>query len=106
MFVNSIRINGEEVTWVKTSSFGGIAVLPESAKAGSQLEISISFDTRAIRKFTPSYSALARFGWLPFVRFGDFVEDFEMTVRTPAQYRVLGVGHQIEERKEGDVLVT
>jgi hypothetical protein len=106
LFVNSIRINGQELTWVKTNSFGGIAVLPQVAKAGSKLEISVSFDTQAIRKFTPSYSALARFGWLPFVRFGDFVEDFEMTIRTPSQYRVLGVGHQVDEKKEGDVLVT
>lgn len=106
LIVNSIRVNGEEVTWVKTSSFGGIAVLPKVAEAGSQLEISVSFDTKAIRKVTPSYSGLARFGWLPFVRFGDFIEDFEMTIRTPAQYRVLGVGHQVDERKEGKVLVT
>ena len=106
LIVNSIRVNGEEVTWVKTSSFGGIAVLPKVAVAGSQLEISVSFDTKAIRKINTSYSGLARFGWLPFVRFGDFIEDFEMTIRTPAQYRVLGVGHQIDERKEGKVLVT
>jgi len=106
LFVNSIRVDGEELTWVKTSAFSGIVVLPKMAKAGSKLEISVSFDTKAIRKFTPSYSALARFGWLPFVRFGDFVEDFEMTIRTPAQYRVLGVGHQIDESREGNVLTT
>ena len=106
LFVNSIRINGEEVTWVKLNSFGGIAVLPEVAQEGSTLEVSVSFETKAIRQYTHSYSQLARFGWLPFVRFGDFVEDFEMTIRTPAKYRVLGVGHQIDERREGNVLVT
>jgi hypothetical protein len=106
LFVNSLRINGEELTWVQQHSFGGFAVLPETAKAGSKLEVEMVFDTQAIRKYTPSYSALARFGWLPFVTFGDFVEDFEMTIRTPSQYKVLGVGHQIEERKEGSVTVT
>jgi hypothetical protein len=106
LFMNSIRMNGEEVTWVKTSPFGGILVLPEMAKAGSQINLVMDFDSKAIRKFTPSYSELARFGWLPFVSFGDFVEEFELTVRTPAEYKVLGVGHQTEEKREGDVLVT
>jgi hypothetical protein len=106
LFVNSMRIDGEELTWVKTSSYGGFAVLPKVAKAGSKLEITVSFDTQAIRKYNTAYSQLARFGWLPFVRFGDFVEDFEMTLRTPAEYKVLGVGHQVDERKEGDVLIT
>ena len=104
--VNSIMIGGEAATWVKTGAFGGLIVLPEESPAGARILIDMEFDARAIRKYNHAFSQLSRFGWMPFVRFADFVDEFALTIRTPSQYKVLGIGHKEWERKEGKVLVS
>jgi hypothetical protein len=59
-----------------------------------------------IKKVNHAYSAMARGGWLPFVRFGDMIDEFKLTVSTPAEYDILGVGEKVSEKREGDVLIT
>lgn len=104
--VNSIRVNGEEVTWVKTGATGGIFGLPEMVKAGTKVDVRMQWESRAILKYTSSYSYMSRQGWMPFVRFGDFIDEFELTFRSPAEYDILAAGHKIDERIDGDTRVS
>ncbi|HXV77353.1 MAG TPA: hypothetical protein VD788_13625, partial [Candidatus Polarisedimenticolaceae bacterium] len=104
--VNSIRVDGRELTWVKTGPLTGIAILPEKMPAGSRVDVRMHWESQAILKFTSSYSYLPRQGWVPFVRFGDLIDEFELTIRSPVKYDVLGAGRRVEERVEGDVRVS
>lgn len=106
LFVNSIRHDGSEMTWVRTGPFSGIAMLPEVMPAGTRIELEMDFESRVIFKVNHAYSAMARGGWLPFVRFGDMIDQFQLEVHTPAKYDVLGIGRRTFEEKRGDVLVT
>jgi len=106
LHVNSVQLDGKELTWTRTSQLGGLLILPEEMPAGSKLKLRMNFATRALYKFTPSFTYVSRFGWMPFVRIFDFVDTFELTLRVPAQYKVLGVGRKVSEQREGDVLVT
>jgi aminopeptidase N len=38
-----------------------------------------------------------RGGWLPFVRFADFIDTFDLTVRTPERFTVLGIGKKVSD---------
>lgn len=106
LYVNSVQLDGEELTWTRTSQLGGLIVLPTEMPAGSKINIHMDFKTRAMIKYNHAFTQVSRFGWLPFVRFADFIDEFELTVRNPAQYTILGIGHKVSEKKEGDVLVT
>jgi hypothetical protein len=101
--VNSIQMDGEELTWIKTSRFGGLVVLPRTFAEGDEINLRMSFATRAIVKENPTFSQMARFGWMPFVRFGDFIDDFALTIKTSSRYKTLGVGQRMWEKTEGDV---
>jgi hypothetical protein len=106
LFVNSVQLDGEELTWVRTSQLGGLVVLPEEMPAGSKVNLSMDFKTRAMVKYTHSFTVVSRFGWMPFVRFGDFIDDFKLTVQAPSQYKVLGIGHLVDEKTEDDITTT
>ncbi len=111
--INSIEMDGEELTYImgvgvpaELSRFGvagGIIVFPEPLKAGSKVTLRMDYATEALRRITPSYTSMTRFGWIPFVRFADFVDDFAMTIKTPAEYEVLGIGHKVSEEDDGKV---
>ena len=75
-------------------------------KADTKIELVMDFDSRAIYKVHHAYSAMLRGGWMPFVRFGDMIDDFELTLRTPSQYTPLGIGRKVSEKTEGDVTTT
>jgi hypothetical protein len=104
--VNSIRMNNQDLTWVRTGGSSGLVIFPEEVEAGTKVELSMDFATEAIRKINPSFNAMARFGWMPFVRFADHIEDFELEVKTPAKYTTLGIGHKVSEKVEDGVLTT
>ena len=104
--VNSVQMNGEELTWVRTSPLSGRVILPEKVPAGTKVKLRMNFATRAMKKYTHSFSAMSRQGWMPFVRFGDIIDEFELTIRSPADYQILGVGHRESERVEGDVRIS
>ncbi len=106
LFVNSVQLDGEELTWTRTGQLGGLIVLPEEMPAGSKLKVRMNFATRAMYKVNPTFTYVSRFGWMPFVRFGDFIDEFELTLRTPVGYKVLGIGHKAEEKTEGRVVVS
>lgn len=106
LFVNSVQLEGQELTWTKTSQLGGLVVLPQEMPAGSELKLRMNFDTRALYKVNSTFTYVSRFGWIPFVRFGDFIDDFEMTLRNPEGYKVLGIGKKISEKTENGVVVT
>ncbi|MDH3785281.1 MAG: hypothetical protein OEV00_08140, partial [Acidobacteriota bacterium] len=101
--VNAVQMDGKDMTWIKTGAFGGLVIFPETVKAGETVYLTMDFATRAIRKYNVAFSQLARFGWMPFVRFGDFIEEFELTIRTPSQYKILGIGQKMEESVSGGV---
>lgn len=104
--VNAVQMDGKELTWTRTSQLGGLVILPEEMPAGTKLNLRMDFKTRAMIKYNHAFTAVSRFGWMPFVRFGDFIDEFELTVRTPSQYRTLGIGGKVSEKKEGDNVVT
>jgi hypothetical protein len=108
MFVNSVQdADGNELTWVRTSPVSGLIVLKEEVKAGARELVRMQWEARdALRKLNPSYSNLSRGGWLPFVRFGDMIDEFEMTVKVPSKYKTLGIGTKVDEKIEGDVNIT
>jgi len=106
LFVNSIRLDGEELTWVRAGGSSGRVVLPREMPAGSKFTLSMEYSTRAIIKYTPSFSYLSRFGWMPLVRFGDFIDDFELTVKSPSKYQIIGIGKRTSEKIDGDVLTS
>ncbi|MBD3868698.1 MAG: hypothetical protein IFK94_11285 [Acidobacteria bacterium] len=101
-----IALNGEEQTVIPTSPFQGVVPFPEPVPAGSTIEVTAEYSNRSIRKFTPSYSNLPRQGWLPFVRFTDQIADYQMTVRTPSEYKTLGVGELLETSTADGVTTT
>ncbi len=108
MSVDSIQDGeGNELTWVKQGPVTGLVVLRQPVKAGETFTLRMQFQTRGtVTKVNPSFSYVARGGWLPFVRFGDFIDDVQLTVKVPARYRVLGIGRKVEDKVEGDVRIT
>ncbi len=106
LFVNSIRLDGQELTWVRTGGSSGRVVLPKEMPAGSKLTLEMKYATRAIIQYTPSFSYLSRFGWMPLVRFGDFIDEFDLTVKSPSKYQIIGIGQRMSEKVEGDVLIS
>ncbi len=101
--VNLVQIDGQDLSYVKTGATSGYVLLPEPAKAGDQINLRMEFDTKAIRKLNYAFSQMARFGWMPFVRFADFIDEFDLTIKAPSQYTILGIGHKVEEKTVGEV---
>lgn len=98
---------GHDLTFARTGPAGGFVVLPEELPAGVEVTLRLAFENRgAIYKLTPSYSRVARGGWLPFVRASDRIDQWDLTVRVPAPYTTLGVGRLLEQRREGRVSMT
>lgn len=106
LLVNSIQMDGEELTWVKSGTFSGLVVLPEKMPAGSRIKLRMNFGTRALLKYTHSYTYMNRGGWMPFVSFGDTIDEFALTIRSPAKYQVLGIGHKEDDKVDGEVRTT
>ncbi|ANM30262.1 hypothetical protein ABI59_12725 [Acidobacteria bacterium Mor1] len=101
--VNLVQMDGQDLSYVKTGATSGYVLLPEPAKAGDQINLRMEFDTKAIRKLNYAFSQMARFGWMPFVRFADFIDEFDLTIKAPSQYKILGIGHKVEEKTVGEV---
>jgi len=108
MTINSFQDGeGNELTWMKTGPVSGYVILPEELPAGSELTLRVQFiNDDAIYRLTPSYTYLARTGWLPFVSFVDKIDDFDLTILSPAKFKPLAVGHIVEESKDGRVYRT
>lgn len=108
MFINSIQDGkGNELTWTKLGGFGGIVVFPETRPAGSEVTIRMQFrNLDSIYALNPTYSAMDRGGWLPFVRFADMIDNFDLTVRSPARFDVLGIGKKISDTVSGSIRTT
>lgn len=108
MTVNSIQDSqSRELTWVKTGPVSGLIILPEPVAPGSRVPLRMQFENRdSIYKLTTSYSYVARGGWLPFVRFGDMIPVFDLTVKVPAKYKTLGIGRKVSESVAAGVSTT
>ncbi len=108
MTINSIQDGeGNELTWAKTGAYTGLVMFPRTIPAGTDLTLRLQFENRdSVYKLTPSFSYVDRGGWLPFVRFADFIEDFDLTVKVPAKYKTLGIGKKVSEVKKEGVSIT
>ena len=108
LFVNSIQDGGgNELTWVKVGAFSGLVIFPDTLKAGSTVQLRMRFrNLDSIYYLNPTYSAMDRGGWLPFTRFGEMIDEFALTVRSPARFQVLGIGKKISDEVSGDVRTT
>jgi hypothetical protein len=107
-FVNSIQdASGNELTWTRLSSLGGMVYFPKPIPAGSVVKLRLQFaDHDAIYPINPSFFGLSRQGWLPFVRFADFIESFDLTVRTRDRFTVVGIGKKLSDRVAGGIRTT
>ena len=108
LFINSVQDgDGNELTWTRYTSFGGLVVLPKTSQAGDVITLRLQFlNYDAIYSLNPSFFGLSRGGWLPFVRFGDFIDEFDLTTRVSYKYEILGVGKKESEVIKDDVRVT
>lgn len=108
LIVNALEDDqGRPLTYVRLNQRYAMVIFPEPVKAGTKLKLHLKFDnTQAIYNLNYSYSAMDRGGWLPFVRFGDMIDRFEMTVKVPARYKPIGIGNKVWEKTEGDVIVS
>jgi hypothetical protein len=108
LFVNTIQDgNGKDLTWVRRGLFDGMVIFPKPLQAGEKITLRMKFtNLDSIRKVNPSFSALDRGGWLPFVRFADFIDTFDLTVRTPEKFTVLGIGKKISDDVADNVRTT
>jgi hypothetical protein len=104
--VDSVRLEGEELTWVQFGRDSGLAVLPKPIQAGTRINLGLSYSARAIYRATHSYSIVDRHSWLPFTRLGDYIEEYDLIIRSPAKYEIYGSGKRVEERVKGDVRIT
>ncbi len=108
MFINSVQDgDGNELTWVRVGAAGGLVVFPKAMPAGTELALRLQFrNLDSISKLNPSYSSMDRGGWLPFVRFTDMVREFDLTVKAPARFKVLGIGKKVSEKVEDGATIT
>jgi hypothetical protein len=108
LVINSLQDGeGRELTWAKTGPMSGLVLLGRTVPAGSDLTLRIQFDARrSIYNYNWSFSYLARGGWLPLVRFGDMIEEFDLTVKVPDKYTTLGICRAVESRVEDGVSIT
>ena len=104
--VNAIEVDGEERTWVQTGAISGRVVLKQEMPADSHIKVRMDWKSSTLLKLTPSYSYMPRGGWMPFVSFGDVIDQFDLILRSPAEYDILGIGHKAEEHVEGKIRVS
>jgi hypothetical protein len=98
---------GNDLTWTRLGGSSGIVVFPAPIPAGTRLKLRMKFTSRdSIIKLTPTYSYMDRSGWLPFVRFADMIDKFDLTVKAPSKYKVLGIGGKVSETRDGNATVT
>lgn len=98
---------GNDLSWIQLGPNYGRVIFPEKKKRGEQFTIHMKFaNAKAIFDFSWSYKGMARGGWLPFVRFGDMIDEFEMTVKVPEGFTTLGIGTKVAERVEGGENIT
>ncbi len=85
---------GRELTFVKWGATSGYIILPRTVAPGEELVLHAKYtNSNAIYKLNPFYSYVSRGGWLPFVNFGDMIDEYDLTFTVPKRYSVLGVGH-------------
>ena len=108
LVINSLQDGeGHELTWAKVGPMSGLVLLGRTVPAGSELTLRIQFDARrSIYNYNWSFSYLSRGGWLPLVRFGDMIDDFDLTVKVPERYTTLGICRAVESKVEDGVSIT
>ncbi len=108
MFIDSIQEGqANELTWVRTGAFAGLVIFPDTLVKDTKVSLRLQFtNLDSIYKLNPSYSFMDRGGWLPFVRFADMIEDFDLTVKLPGKYQDLGVGKKVSDVVKDGVRTT
>ena len=108
MTINALQDGeGNDLTWVRTSVYSGLVVLPKPVPKGTNLTLRLQFENKdSIFKLTPAFSYVDRGGWLPLVRFGDMIDTFDLTVKVPAKHKTLGIGKLVSEEKKDGVSTT
>ncbi|NIM01788.1 MAG: hypothetical protein GTN89_13380 [Acidobacteria bacterium] len=104
--VDSVRLDGEELTWVQVGRYLGLAVLPEGIKADTTINLGLSYSSRGIYDENYSFKVVDRHSWLPFNRLGDYIEEYDLVIRSPAKFEIYGSGKKVEDRVEGDLRIT
>lgn len=91
--------DGNELSFVRLGGAAGVILLSEPLDKGDRVTVRVQFQNDgALYKLNHTYSYLSRGGWLPFVRFGDMIDEFELTIRVPERYEILGIGKRDSEK--------
>ncbi len=99
--------DGTDLMWARFGGSSGLIILPEAVPAGTELVIDMEFQNEgSIKRETSAYAYLDRSGWLPFVQFTDRIEEFELTVKAPARFKIIGVGRQVSSSTQSGVTTT
>ncbi|MGD8374727.1 MAG: M1 family aminopeptidase [Acidobacteriota bacterium] len=108
LFVNSLQNGaGEELTWVRTGPASGLVVLADTVPEGTPITVRMQFENQdSLYKLTPSFTYMNRTGWLPFVRPMELVNQFDLTVKSPSKFKVLGIGDKVSEEEDGKYQIT
>lgn len=108
LFVNSIQdADGNELTWVKRGAYDGLVLFPKPIPVNTKMTLRMRFTSLdSIRKVNPSFSQVDRGGWLPLVRFADFIDTFDLAVRAPDRFTVLGVGKKLSDETADGIRTT
>ena len=104
--VDSVRLDGEELTWVQLNRYVGLAVLPERKSAGTTINLGLSYSSRGIYNENYAFKIVDRHSWLPFNRLGDYIEEYDLVIRSPAKYEIFGSGKKVEDRVEGSLRIS
>ena len=60
--INTLEVNGEELTWVQSGPTSGRVILPEMTPAGTKLVVRLAWTSNTILRLSPSYAYLPRQG--------------------------------------------
>ena len=98
---------GKDLPFFQTGKNSGKVIFPETIKAGQNFTLHMEWENaRAIYDYSRSYKGMQRGGWLPFVRFADMIDVFELTIKHPAEFKTLGIGQKLSDVVEGNVRTT
>lgn len=118
--VRSVRLNGaQDLLFVPMLSYNSLrygfeetantyrVVLPEKYKAGTQLRLTVSYESpKIVYKLEQAVWWIQRGGFLPFG--GTLAEHAygRMVIRTPAEFTHVGIGSQISEEVQDNFKIT
>lgn len=109
--VKSVKMGGQEIEYIqedrkKDGSF--YAILPASAKPGSEVELTVEYDGDKVVRNSGggSFFVMARTAWYPNLNTFTDRATFDLTFHVPKPYTLVSVGRQESASSEGNYNVS